>query len=61
MDLGNKTVLVAGTGISGMGAMELLVKTDAELILYDGNTELTVEGIQAKLPETDKKIDGECD
>lgn len=56
MDLGNKTVLVAGTGISGMGAMELLVKTDAELILYDGNTELTVEGIQAKLPETDKKI-----
>lgn len=57
MDLGNKTVLVAGTGISGMGAMELLVKTDAELILYDGNTELTVEGIQAKLPETDKKIE----
>ena len=57
MDLGNKPVLVAGTGISGMGAMELLVKTDAELILYDGNTELTVEGIQAKLPETDKKIE----
>ena len=56
MDLGNKTVLVAGTGISGMGAMELLIKTDAELILYDGNTELTVEGIQAKLPETEKNI-----
>lgn len=56
MDLGNKTVLVAGTGISGIGAMELLVNTDANLILYDGNTELTVEGIQAKLPKTEKEI-----
>ena len=56
MDLGNKTVLVAGTGISGIGAVKLLVKTDANLILYDGNTELTVEGIQEKLPETDKEI-----
>lgn len=51
MDLKNKTVLVAGTGISGIGAAGLLMKTDADLILYDGNTELTVEGIQAKLPE----------
>ncbi len=57
MDLGNKTVLVAGTGISGIGAVQLLVKTDVELILYDGNTELTVEGIQAKLPETEKNIE----
>ena len=57
MDLGKKTVLVAGTGISGIGAVKLLVKTDVELILYDGNTELTVEGIQAKLPETDKNIE----
>lgn len=56
MDLRNKTVLVAGTGISGMGAMSLLVKTEANLILYDGNTELTVEGIQAKLPETNRKV-----
>ncbi len=56
MDLGNKTVLVAGTGISGIGAMKLLVNTDANLILYDGNIELTVEGIQAKLPETEKEI-----
>ena len=51
MALRNKTVLVAGTGISGIGAAGLLMKTDADLILYDGNTELTVEGIQAKLPE----------
>jgi UDP-N-acetylmuramoylalanine--D-glutamate ligase len=51
MDLKNKKVLVAGTGISGMGAAGLLMKTEAELVLYDGNRELTVEGIQAKLPE----------
>lgn len=51
MDLKNKTVLVAGTGISGIGAAGLLMKTDANLILYDGNTNLTVEEIQAKLPE----------
>ena len=57
MDLGNKTVLVAGTGISGIGAIKLLIQTDAELILYDGNVELTVEGIQAKLPETEKHIE----
>lgn len=51
MDLKNKRVLVAGTGISGMGAAGLLMKTDAEMILYDGNTNLTAEAIQAKLPE----------
>ena len=45
MDLGNKTVLVAGTGISGIGAIKLLIQTDAELILYDGNVELKVEGM----------------
>lgn len=51
MDLKNKTVLVAGTGISGMGAVGLLMKTDARVILYDGNIKLTVEEIQEKLPE----------
>ena len=56
MDLKNKTVLVAGTGISGIGAMNLLVKTEADLILYDGNTMLTEESIRAKLPETNKNI-----
>ena len=51
MDLKNKTVLVVGTGISGIGAAGLLMKTDADLILYDGNTNLTAEEIQAKLPD----------
>ncbi|MDD3222958.1 MAG: UDP-N-acetylmuramoyl-L-alanine--D-glutamate ligase [Clostridia bacterium] len=52
MDFKNKTVLVAGTGISGIGAAELLMKTDVELILYDGNRSLTASSIQAKLPES---------
>lgn len=56
MDLGNKTVLIAGTGISGMGAVELLVKTDANVILYDGNEQLTEAGIREKLPKTEKNI-----
>ena len=51
MDLKNKTVLVAGTGISGMGAVRLLMQTEARVILYDGNIKLTVEEIQEKLPE----------
>ena len=51
MDLKNKTVLVAGTGISGMGAVRLLMQTDARVVLYDGNIKLTVEEIQEKLPE----------
>lgn len=51
MDLKNKRVLVAGTGISGIGAVSLLGKTDAGLILYDGNKELTEEDVRAKLSE----------
>ena len=49
MDLKNKRVLVAGTGISGIGAVGLLMHTDADLILYDGNEKLSVAEIQSKL------------
>ena len=49
MDLKNKRVLVAGTGISGIGAVGLLMHTDADLILYDGNEILSVAEIQSKL------------
>ena len=37
MDLKNKTVMVVGTGISGIGAVDLLNKVGADCILYDGN------------------------
>ena len=51
MDISGKTVLVVGTGISGIGAARLLLKTGANVILYDGNEQLTQAGIPSKLPE----------
>ena len=50
MQLRNKTVLVFGTGISGIGAADLLEKVKAKPILYDGNEKLTIEEVRAKLP-----------
>ncbi len=47
---GNK-VLVFGTGKSGIGAAELLLKAGAVPVLYDGNEELKAEDILAKLPK----------
>lgn len=54
MDLQNKKVLVFGTGISGIAAVRLLEKNGALPVLFDGNKELTEEGIRAKLDETSK-------
>lgn len=51
MDLKNKTVLVAGTGISGIGACRLLDQVGANIILYDSNKALTREKILERLPE----------
>ncbi len=39
MDLRQKKVLVFGAGISGIGACKLLLSLEAEVILYDGNSE----------------------
>lgn len=48
----DKKVIVAGTGISGIGACTLLKRAGVrEVVLYDGNTELNPEDILAKLPE----------
>lgn len=43
------TYLVAGCGISGIGAAKLLLDVNAEVILYDGNTALDPEVIRGKL------------
>lgn len=51
MDLSGKSVLVFGTGVSGIGAADLLEKVRAKVILYDGNEKLTEESMRAKLPE----------
>ncbi len=58
MDLKNKTVLVAGTGISGIGATKLLMAVGAEIILYDSNEALTQEEILSRfdVPVTNVRV-----
>lgn len=51
MDLQGKKVIVAGSGVSGIGAVMLLNRLDANIILYDGNKALTKEKIKSKLPQ----------
>lgn len=41
MEWQDKRVLVFGTGVSGIGAAELLEKVQAQPVLYDGNQNLT--------------------
>lgn len=49
MELGNNTFLIAGAGISGIGAANLLTKVGADIILYDGNSYLEKDEIKNKL------------
>ncbi len=49
MDMENKRVLVFGTGVSGIGAADLLLEKGAGVILYDGNDRQEPEEILAKL------------
>lgn len=44
-----KRYLVAGSGISGIGAVELLSESASDIILYDGNDTQKEEDIRAKL------------
>lgn len=54
MDFKDKKVLVFGSGISGIGACELLEKSGATVILFDGNEKLHKEAIRMKLPSASK-------
>ncbi len=51
MEIKGKKVLVFGSGISGIAASRLLAAEGAEVILYDGNTELDKEKILADILE----------
>ena len=51
MDLQGKKVLVVGSGISGIGAVEALNRAGAEAILFDSNEKLTTQEVAARLPE----------
>ena len=50
-ELQNKKVLVVGSGISGIGAVEALCRTGAVPILFDANGELEQESIRAKFAQ----------
>lgn len=56
MELKNKTVFVAGTGISGIGATKLLNAVDAKVILYDGKESLKKEDVKDKLGDAKAEI-----
>lgn len=48
MEFNNKTVLVFGTGKSGIGAAHLLLQKGASVILYDGNAERDKEELRSQ-------------
>ena len=48
MDFRGKKVLVFGTGISGIGAGELLERAGASVILYDGNENLDKDNLRKR-------------
>lgn len=50
MNFAGKTVLVVGTGISGVAAVKLLASRSASIILMDGNTSLDPAVIAEKFP-----------
>ncbi len=53
MDLKGKKVLVVGTGVSGIGAADLLFKVGAQPIIYDSNEKADVMAIKGKVVSQD--------
>lgn len=49
--LDGKKILVAGAGVSGIGAAGLLYKAGYSATIYDGNTSLDLDAVKEKLPE----------
>lgn len=51
MDITKKNVLVFGTGLSGIAAVKLLHRADADILLYDSNESVDVGKLREKLPK----------
>ena len=49
--LRGKKCLVVGCGISGIGAVTLLDKMGARILFFDGNPEMSIAQLEAKLPQ----------
>ena len=47
--MNNQKILVFGSGISGIGAAQLLETQGKEVILYDGNASLDAEKIKRQI------------
>ena len=47
----SQKVLVAGTGISGIAAAKLLLAQGGEVVLYDGNEQLSAEDLKKNFDE----------
>ncbi len=54
MDLTDKNILIAGAGVSGIGAAQLLGRAGLSATIYDGNVDLNKENIRSKVPENMK-------
>lgn len=54
MNLEGKRVLVFGSGISGIGAADLLVSVGANPVIYDENVKKTAEEILSKVKQPEK-------
>lgn len=52
----DRTILVAGGGISGIGAARMLLDTGASVILYDSNEKLDIDSLTAKFPKKKPEI-----
>ena len=61
MEFSNKKVLVFGTGISGIGAADLLTAKGAAVVLYDGSDKVDKEAVASRLqmPQKTKIVLGE--
>lgn len=51
-----KKVFVVGTGISGIGAVRLLLEEHAKVVLFDGNDKLKPEDIRAKVGNSQLEV-----
>ena len=60
MDLKDKKVLVIGTGLSGIGSAELLVKKGAHVLLLEQNEKADRETIKKKFQETLTEEETRC-
>ncbi|MDE7269792.1 MAG: UDP-N-acetylmuramoyl-L-alanine--D-glutamate ligase [Acetatifactor sp.] len=57
MEFRNVKTLVIGSGISGIGAVSLLGRMGADIILFDGSDKVTAEDLQDKL---NTELSGQC-